>query len=583
MAMAPIHGSDPRLHLSERGEAGVQVVALHWLGRLRRSEDHVLTALRELPIDPRLVESRRPREDQQWSSAVFPLPGEPGRSGPGGPGGPGHSGPGELWAGVAVVALPGHHVAVCEVRMRGTRSELWSALTRLIHRARTATQDVRLPWLLGTGARIGAWLSAAIMVGGLFALGLTRDASMRYVTIAGGLLLLGVIVASLIYAFRYVRRAPVPAHPAHPSTSPAPTPTLPEQAATLWNNPWILAPAAGAIAIATVVGAVIFVPEPNPVTAVAAWVTIVLAAAVLFLGSPHRLLRQVIAAVRRRRQGEPAVQLGQWTEVPLGQVPADVARPPGPLVTAYRHSERGTWATVAAAGAGEDPAWTRWNQLVTEWDSPRGKVSARIYQTWDRQVETIVELATGERSIVLETPRDPATAERLARGLTTKLATLARRERPRSRVTGFLTYSHVPVAALWVSAVLVWVALVSGLGTSLISQGTLRFVALALGVVPPYLLLTSILAIGRPEWFRFRGEHLRRRAYRVLWSALVAAIVAAIPAVAWVERYWTGQAQSIYWWGIALGLLLVLPVVNQGIGRVRHGHPEQSGRGRMGR
>ncbi|HHW82722.1 MAG TPA: hypothetical protein GX743_02705, partial [Actinomycetales bacterium] len=65
---------------------------------------------------------------------------------------------------------------------------------------------------------------------------------------------------------------------------------LPEQAATLWNNPWILAPAAGAIAIATVVGAVIFVPEPNPVTAVAAWVTIVLAAAVLFLGSPHRLL-----------------------------------------------------------------------------------------------------------------------------------------------------------------------------------------------------------------------------------------------------------------------------------------------------
>ncbi|MDO5494570.1 MAG: hypothetical protein Q4G64_02520 [bacterium] len=552
--MTPMHSSDPRLSLSERSEKGVQAVALHWMGSIPVRQKHLnvpapATGAGKSRTVKLAVPGGTRRTDRLFRST---------------PRGKGE----ENWLGVSLLQLPHHHMALAEVQIRGSEEDTRRELSALVRRVQNAAAVVRLPWFLDKGAAWVAWLAVVVMVVGLFILGSSPVPWARFTPLVGAGLLLLVTIAALVMAFVYAARRG--------------RRTVPEQAFALLQNPWVLAGSAPSIGIATVFGAVLFWRNGlGTGFAIAYWAAIALGAVVVFLGSPHRLIRQVIAAIRRSREEPPPTTIGEWTEVAVSEVPPHVARPPGQILTAYRHSGRDTWATVAAAGVGEDPAWTRWNQLVTEWDSPRGKVSARVYQTWDRGVETIVEVAASERAIVIETPREPEGAKALARDLTAKLETPQEKERTRSRLTGFLRYSHAPVTALWIAAVLVWLAVLTDLGTALISQGSLRFVAIMLAATPLYLVAMSLLAILRPEWFRFSDHALRHRAYMVLWSAVGAAVVSIIPAMVWVERYWSGGAQALLWWGLLLGLLVVLPFLNR---RIRAGKTKTARRrGRMER
>lgn len=455
---------------------------------------------------------------------------------------------GQEWAAVGAVRLPHDHIALIEVAGITDDGEARRQIHELRDRVLAAAAGVRAVPATERVVHSFSTIAAILLLAGLATFG--RDDIWHWTIFAGGLLTFATVLIAGIGAYVWAGQTGEQ--------------TFAGRLRVLWDNPTALRRSSQILWVPlTIVGVVFWTRNPQElIQPTLYWISLLGGLVLSFLGARHDLLRQLLAWWERRQHPRSvAADPTGWTEVPVDALPDHVSHPGPRTVRAYRHGNEDTWAYIFREPL--DPAWARWNEQTYEWDSPRGKVTARTYNVWDRRVETTVEARTSGWTAVVETGEPGPRALELMLGITERLPAPEATERSRPQLTGFLTYSFVPVAAMLIVSTILWVAAFSQLDARFPAiLATFRFNALSVVWVPVYLLVMSVLVHVRPELFRFDRKTLKRRARRALRWTMVGTFMNIAFVALWMEKYWTPAFGQVVLWGIPLLLLLVIPILN---------------------
>lgn len=317
--------------------------------------------------------------------------------------------------------------------------------------------------------------------------------------------------------------------------------SLGDRLLTLWVHPWILAAPATAAPVPLATIALLFwASAQQPVLLVLYWSTIAGGAALILLGSHHRLLRQVF----RRKDEGPAALGDDWQEIRT--IPEGFpALPDGRVTGIYTERNGVASAVLVRPSRSREPEWVRWNQTSRTWDGPTGPVTARAHQVWDQRVETIVEVVLGNEILVVESIADERRTWGAVRRLTDHLAGRAHAPVRARGPRAFLTYSLAPLWGEYFLAVYFWIGALAFSGRAMPPLKSYMDLCFAFFLaVPLYVLVSNILATVRPGLFAVTGPRLTKRARRAVRHSFAAGVALIVPLMVFDSIF---AAVSLTW------------------------------------
>lgn len=442
----------------------------------------------------------------------------------------------------AVAALSGRLVAFMEIHFAGDHPLAWGAAETLHQRVAESLQKVTPGALLERVIPWAMWIGAVTST--IAAIVISASPSTRtFWIVYGGFGLFSLACITALIAG--VRLAGAGAPEAQPG----------DRVLTLWSHPWMLAaPAAQAPVPLATLALLLRTSRDHPVLGIAYWTTLALGLAVIFLGSNHRLLRQL----RPPQSAGPEPVGGGWSVTPT--IPEGFpALPEGRVLEVFAENGGGAVAVLIRPSEQREPEWTRFNHSVRTWQGARGPVSARAHQVWDQRIETIVEVVLGDRLILVESTDGVEATWGAVRRLTDHLESkpdIARRPAgPRS----FLTYSLAPVWVQFFLAAYFWIGALAFRGQGL-PQLHLYVAACAVSFVaaPMYLVLMNQIALRRLHYFAIGNAEIRARAVQGRTLIWVIAFPLLIPVMVFGNRY--APAGSLGWL-VSIAIILALGAV----------------------